>query len=36
MTLQQQIAGENLADRYKRSTTSLLSPKIEPPDDELL
>lgn len=31
VTLQQQIADENLADRYKRSTTSLLSPKIERP-----
>jgi NADH-quinone oxidoreductase subunit B len=32
VTLQEQIAGENLADRYKRSTTSLLSPRIEAPE----
>jgi NADH-quinone oxidoreductase subunit B len=31
VTLQAKIAGENLADRYRRSTTSLLSPRIEPP-----
>jgi NADH-quinone oxidoreductase subunit B len=31
VTLQEKIAGENLADRYQRSTTSLLSPRIEPP-----
>jgi NADH-quinone oxidoreductase subunit B len=29
VTLQDKIAGENLADRYKRPATSLLSPRIE-------
>ncbi len=31
VTLQNQIAQENLADRYERSTSSLLTPKIEAP-----
>ena len=31
VTLQNQIAQENLADRYQRSTSSLLTPRIEPP-----
>ncbi|MEJ7634555.1 NADH-quinone oxidoreductase subunit B family protein [Aeromicrobium sp.] len=32
VTLQDKIAGENLADRYKRPATSLLSPRIPPPE----
>jgi NADH-quinone oxidoreductase subunit B len=31
VTLQNQIAQENLADRYERSTSSLLTPKLEAP-----
>jgi NADH-quinone oxidoreductase subunit B len=31
VTLQDKIAGENLADRYQRPATSLLSPRIERP-----
>ena len=31
VTLQDKIAGENLAERYARPATSLLSPRIEPP-----
>jgi NADH-quinone oxidoreductase subunit B len=30
VTLQEKIAKENLAERYERSTTSLLSPKVQP------
>jgi len=30
VTLQEKIARENLAERYERSTTSLLSPKVQP------
>jgi NADH-quinone oxidoreductase subunit B len=30
VTLQEKIAKENLAERYQRSTTSLLSPKVPP------
>ena len=29
--LQEKIAGENLAERYQRTTTSLLSPRLAPP-----
>ena len=32
VTLQDKIAGENLADRYRRPATSLLSPRIPPPE----
>jgi len=32
VTLQDKIGGENLADRYKRPATSLLSPRIEAPE----
>ena len=32
VTLQDKIAGENLADRYRRPATSLLSPRIEAPE----
>jgi NADH-quinone oxidoreductase subunit B len=31
VTLQDKIAGENLAERYQRPATSLLSPRITPP-----
>jgi NADH-quinone oxidoreductase subunit B len=31
VTLQDKIAGENLAERYARPATSLLSPRIRPP-----
>ena len=31
VTLQNQIAQENLADRYQRSTSSLLTPRLEAP-----
>ena len=31
VTLQNQIAQENLADRYERSTSSLLTPRLEAP-----
>jgi len=32
VTLQDKIAGENLADRYQRPATSLLSPRMEAPE----
>ena len=32
VTLQDKIAGENLAERYQRPATSLLSPRIEAPE----